>query len=79
MESELNQALRRVFPTAAQVILHEQLVISRWGGGKYVEDHLFAYDERGRPLIPLRPLELPELQDALRQKYGGGYVTLQAS
>ena len=74
---DLAPALARIFPTAQTVVLHERLVRGR--GLSHLEDHLFAYDAQGRPLIPLRPLELPELHDALREAYGGGYVVVQAA
>lgn len=71
--AELKPALKRVFPTAVRVILHARM--TTYG----IEDHLYAYDHLDRPLLPLRPLEMPELQDALREKYGGGYVMIQAA
>lgn len=76
LKLDLAPALARIFPTAQTIVLHERLVRER--GLPHLEDHLFAYDAQGRPLLPLRPLELPELHDALRQTYGGGYVVVQA-
>lgn len=53
----LAPALARIFPTAQTIVLHERLVRER--GLPHLEDHLFAYDAQGRPLLPLRPWNSP--------------------
>ena len=75
LDQGLHAAVRRVYPTVAQVVMH-----ARRGLHHHLpvdEVQLAAFDTQGRTLLALRPDELPALQEALREAHGGGLLVLQ--
>lgn len=75
LKKRLLPSTRRVFPTAARLVLHVRLDYPL----KNLTDSLSAYDEADRVLEPLRPEELPELHQAIREAHGGGFLRLDLS
>ncbi len=76
LDAQLLPAVRRMYPTARCVVLHQRLAFDPVTRFQRIDSHLHAFNAAGRPLVPLRPDELPELHDALTERHAGGYVTL---
>lgn len=75
LDQGLHAAVRRVYPTAAQVVMHARRGLRHRLPVDEVQ--LAAFDTQGRTLMALRPDELPALQEALQIAHGGGLVILE--